>query len=159
MSHSERQADNGIVYIGFWLRFAASIIDTIAITAIILPILLLLYGKGLFAIHVDPDLITTLQNMTPEFGEFIIKYILPAIAVILFWIFKSATPGKMAINAVIVDAKTFGKPSTRQLIVRYLGYYISILPFMLGLFWVAFDRRKQGWHDKLAGTVVIEKRR
>jgi len=26
---------------------------------------------------------------------------------------------------------------------------------LLGLVWVAFDRRKQGWHDKLAGTVVI----
>jgi len=159
MSSSERQSDDAIIYIGFWLRFAASIIDTIAITAIILPILLLFYGKDLFAIHIDPDLMTTLQNMTPEFGEFIIKYILPAIAVILFWILKSATPGKMAISAVIVDAKTFGKPSTLQLIIRYLGYYISILPFMLGLFWVAFDRRKQGWHDKLAGTVVIEKRR
>ena len=157
MIEPEPQQEDEIVYIGFWLRFAASIIDTIAITAIILPVLLLLYGKGLFSIDIDPNLVKTLQNMTPEFGEFIIKYILPAIAVILFWIFKSATPGKMAINAQIVDAKTFGKATTQQLIIRYLGYYVSIIPLMLGLFWVALDRRKQGWHDKLAGTVVIEK--
>jgi uncharacterized RDD family membrane protein YckC len=26
---------------------------------------------------------------------------------------------------------------------------------MLGFIWIAFDKRKQGWHDKLAGTVVI----
>jgi uncharacterized RDD family membrane protein YckC len=25
----------------------------------------------------------------------------------------------------------------------------------LGFIWVAFDKRKQGWHDKIAGTVVI----
>jgi uncharacterized RDD family membrane protein YckC len=25
----------------------------------------------------------------------------------------------------------------------------------LGLLWVAFDRRKQGWHDKIANTVVV----
>ena len=42
-----------------------------------------------------------------------------------------------------------------QLIGRYLGYYVSILPMMLGIIGVGFDARKQGWHDKLAGTVVI----
>ncbi|MGR3985112.1 MAG: RDD family protein, partial [Gammaproteobacteria bacterium] len=31
--------------------------------------------------------------------------------------------------------------------------------FGLGLLWVAFDKRKQGWHDKLAGTVVIKRPR
>lgn len=30
-----------------------------------------------------------------------------------------------------------------------------MLPFCVGIIWVAFDKRKQGWHDKLAGTVVI----
>jgi len=158
MTSSEQPHDSKIVYVGFWLRFAASIIDTIAVTVVILPLLFFIYGKGLFAVDIDPDLIKMLHNLVPEFGEFIIKYILPAIAVILFWIFKSATPGKMAINAQIVDAKTFGKPSTRQLIGRYFAYYVSTLPLMLGFIWVAFDSRKQGWHDKIAGTVVIEKR-
>jgi uncharacterized RDD family membrane protein YckC len=81
---------------------------------------------------------------------------LPAIAVILFWVYKSATPGKMALKLKIVDAKTGDKPSTGQLIGRYFGYYVSILPFMLGIIWVGFDGRKQGWHDKLAGTVVVK---
>jgi uncharacterized RDD family membrane protein YckC len=26
---------------------------------------------------------------------------------------------------------------------------------MLGIIWVAFDKRKQGFHDKLAGTLVV----
>jgi uncharacterized RDD family membrane protein YckC len=30
---------------------------------------------------------------------------------------------------------------------------------LLGLVWVAFDPRKQGWHDKIAGTVVVRPRR
>ncbi len=41
------------------------------------------------------------------------------------------------------------------MIGRYFGYYVSILPLMLGIIWVGIDKRKQGWHDKLAGTVVI----
>ena len=60
-------------------------------------------------------------------------------------------------SAIIVDAKTFGRPSNRQLIGRYLGYYVSILPLGFGFLWIAFDKRKQAWHDKLAGTVVVRK--
>jgi uncharacterized RDD family membrane protein YckC len=74
---------------------------------------------------------------------------------VLFWVYRQATPGKIAIDARIVDATTGEKPSTGQLIGRYLGYYVSTIPLLLGFVWVAFDPRKQGWHDKLAGTVVV----
>jgi len=63
----------------------------------------------------------------------------------------------MAISAKIVDAKTGEQPSTAQFIGRYFAYFISVLPLCLGMVWVAFDMRKQGWHDKLAGTVVVRK--
>jgi len=45
------------------------------------------------------------------------------------------------------------------LIGRYFGYFLASIPLGLGLLWVAFDKRKQGWHDKLAGTVVIRETR
>ncbi len=76
-------------------------------------------------------------------------------AVILFWRNKQATFGKMAIRAKIVDANTGGVPTTRQDIIRYFGYLVSLLPLGLGYLWIAFDSRKQGFHDKLAGTVVV----
>jgi uncharacterized RDD family membrane protein YckC len=61
----------------------------------------------------------------------------------------------MALKLTIVDARTGGKPTTGQLIGRYLGYYVSMLPLFLGIIWVGIDKRKQGFHDKLAGTVVV----
>ena len=137
-----------VEYVGFWLRVAASIIDSIIIVFITTPVLFAIYGDEYFSG----------DSLIHGFAELLISYILPAIAIIVFWIYKSATPGKMAVGAEIVDAKTLGKPSKWQLIGRYLGYYVSIIPFMLGIIWVAFDSRKQGWHDKLAGTVVIHKR-
>jgi len=84
-----------------------------------------------------------------------VSYVLPAIAIIAFWVYKSATPGKIAIRATIVDAKTGLQPSNGQLIGRYFAYYISTLPLCLGFLWIAWDPKKQGWHDKLAGTVVV----
>jgi uncharacterized RDD family membrane protein YckC len=43
-----------------------------------------------------------------------------------------------------------------RLVIRLLCYFVSALPFCLGFLWAAFDRRKRGWHDKIAGTVVIQ---
>ncbi len=40
-------------------------------------------------------------------------------------------------------------------IVRWVGIVISAVMLLLGLAWIAVDPRKQGWHDKLAGTVVV----
>nr|MCC4835487.1 RDD family protein [Vibrio lentus] len=85
-------------------------------------------------------------------------WIFPVVAILVFWIYRQATPGKMAISAKIVDATTGDKPSLQQYIVRYLGYILATIPFGLGIFWVAWDKRKQGWHDKLANTVVICKK-
>ncbi len=134
-----------IEYIGFWKRTAASIIDSILITLVTAPILIQLYGVEYF------------QSTQPIYGpgDLLLNYLFPAIAVVIFWHFRSATPGKMLFNARIVDAKSFGKPSTGQLIGRYLGYYLSILGLGLGFLWIIWDKRKQGWHDKLAGTLVI----
>lgn len=134
------------VYAGFWIRTAAALIDSILMFFVFIPILIAIYG-------ID-SLVS--GNFTRGFVGFLINYILPAFAVIIFWIYKSATPGKMATGLSIVDAKTGEKPSTKQFIGRYLSYYVSMLPFFLGIFWVGIDKRKQGWHDKLAGTVVIK---
>lgn len=62
----------------------------------------------------------------------------------------------MVIGARLVDAATLGKLTTGQAILRYIGYYASTIPLLLGLVWVGFDARKQGWHDKIAGTLVIK---
>jgi uncharacterized RDD family membrane protein YckC len=134
-------------YAGFWIRVWASIIDTVLIMLLTFPLLMAVYGTDYF----DPEITGYIAGPL----DFLISWVLPAIAVIVFWIYRSATPGKMAISARIVDANTGGKASTGQLIGRYFGYFISAIPLGLGIIWVAFDKRKQGWHDKLAGTVVF----
>jgi uncharacterized RDD family membrane protein YckC len=39
-------------------------------------------------------------------------------------------------------------------ILRFLGYMLAALPFFLGFAWILVDNRRQGWHDKIAGTYV-----
>jgi len=138
--------DNDLKYVGFWKRTVAVLVDTFLIILVTLPILIWVYG------------IEYLNNEHMEKGsfDFIINYVFPTIAVILLWKYYQATPGKMIFKATIVDAKTGGKPTLKQWIIRYLGYFVSLLPFGLGYFWVAFDKKKQSFHDKLANTLVIQ---
>jgi len=135
-------------YAGFWVRVVATIIDTVLVMLITSPMLVSVYGWDYF----DEGKSRIIAGP----AEILIGWVLPAIAVIVFWMKKQATPGKMALSLRILDADSGHKPSAAQFVGRYLGYLVSMLPFFLGLIWVAFDKRKQGWHDKLAGTVVVK---
>ena len=140
--------DEPIEYAGFWIRVVAYLVDAFLITLVTLPILYFVYGPTYF----ESD------HLILGGVDILLSCVFPVVAVIAFWALKSATPGKMAFSAIIVDARTGAKPSVPQFIARYFCYIISALPFLLGFLWVAIDRRKQGWHDKIAGTVVIRQR-
>ena len=136
-------------YVGFWARVTASLVDTVLLCIILYPVLTLIYGREYW----------TSASLIRGPADLVLQWVLPPLAIIAFWIARQATPGKMVIRAKIVDAET-GAPLTRgQAIGRYLGYYVSLFGLGLGFFWVGWDKRKQGWHDKLAGTVVIRPRR
>lgn len=132
-------------YVGFWPRTGATLIDWILIFVLTAPLVTLIYGTSYW----------TSEQLIHGPIDFFITYLFPAIVVILFWVKEQATPGKMAVSAKIVDVKTGNAASTGQLVGRYFSYFLSGIPIGLGFIWVAFDDRKQGWHDKLAGTVVI----
>lgn len=136
-------------YVGFWLRVWASIIDSVLVMLILIPLTVAVYGWDYFMVATHAS----------GAAEFFISWVLPAVAVLAFWMAKNATPGKMAISATIVDERTGGPPGTAQHLGRYFGYFLAAIPLGLGLIWVAFDPKKQGWHDKLAGTVVVRPRK
>ena len=135
-------------YAGFWARVGAALIDTILVSFLTIPLVRIVYGSAYgsgMSVFQGP-------------ADIAISLLLPAIASVAFWVARGATPGKMAISAQVVDARTGLKPSLGQSVGRYLGYYVSAIPFGLGLLWVGIDPKKQGWHDKLAGTVVIRRK-
>ena len=142
----EAASSQRIEYVGFWRRLFAAVIDFLVVFVVETPLLLAIYGREYMSLS---------QEGYAGFWDFLIQAILPAVAVILFWRYQGATPGKMAIGAQIVDASSGRRPTTARLVVRYFAYLVSALPFFLGFFWIALDRRKQGWHDKIAGTVVV----
>ena len=88
--------------------------------------------------------------------QFSFEYVIPFIVVIAFWVYSGATPGKMLFKLKIVDAETRGPVTPLRLILRYFAYFVSAIPLCLGFVWIAWDKNKQSWHDKIARTVVTQ---
>ena len=71
-----------------------------------------------------------------------------------FWYFAGMTIGNavMGIRIIRTNGKRVGPFRT---LLRLIGYAIALIPFGLGFFWILIDDRRQGWHDKLAGTFAV----
>ena len=138
-------------YVGFWARVGAAFVDAVVLITVTYPILIATYGLDYFS--------PTKQAVVAGPVDILVSWVFPFVAIVLFWHYKQATPGKMAVGARVVDASTGEPLSIGRCITRYLGLIIASLPLGLGVLWIAFDRRKQGWHDKIAGSVVVAARR
>lgn len=138
-------------YAGFWRRLMAFIVDILWISPLVIFLLYINYG-GDYA-HLQNRAASQLEHF--EWPVFLINHILPALLIIWFWMKYAATPGKLLLDCEILDAIT-GQPITfKQALLRYAAYIVSALPLGLGFLWILWDKQKQSWHDKIAGTVVI----
>jgi uncharacterized RDD family membrane protein YckC len=131
-------------YASFWQRALALLIDWLIVVVIAMPIIVVSFGASYFSL--DP---------VRRAGDLVIALLVGAL-VVGFWRYCGATPGKLAVGVKIVDANTGATPSTGRLVLRLVCYLVSAAPLYLGFLWAAVDRRKQGWHDKIAGTIVIQ---
>lgn len=143
MHHND---DTEYEYAGFWIRVLASIGDSILLFIVLMPILVILYTIGL----INPD-----NNQVFNPIDLLMQ-IFSAAVYVFFWVKYAGTPVKRLLKLKILDAKTGEHLSYGQAFIRYIGYIPSALVLCLGFIWVAFDSKKQGWHDKMAGSVVVK---
>ena len=73
-----------------------------------------------------------------------------------FWAHGGATPGMKMLHIRVVREQDGGPVSGGSAVLRLIGYWINSIVFYIGFIWILIDSHRQGWHDKIAGTVVIE---
>ncbi|MDA8390682.1 MAG: RDD family protein [Gammaproteobacteria bacterium] len=139
-------------YAGFWRRLCADIVDNL--------ILLPLASVPMPLLTEPPHRASTLarelaQNLAAHAGQQLLMLLVGVAYSVFFWVRYLGTPGKLLFRCRVVDAQTHAALSVSQSLLRNLGYIVSALPCMLGFLWIAWDPRKQGFHDKIAGTVVL----
>jgi uncharacterized RDD family membrane protein YckC len=142
---------------GFWRRGVALVIDKFILNIIYTILIILefrMFPSSPYARH--PDLPAGIWgSMTGRFllGHCLISIVMSAAYFTYFHGSIGQTPGKIVLKLRVVG--TAGKKLTYGIaFLRWIGSLISSLAFFLGFLWAAFDGRKQGWHDKIAGTVV-----
>jgi hypothetical protein len=95
-------------------------IDTVLLMLVTMPLLWWIYGPRYFD--------GSIGGMFAGPADFLISFVLPALAVILFWRHRQATPGKMMLSLRVVDAESGGPPTLGQGVGRYFAYFVSTLP-------------------------------
>ena len=139
----ETPADGGITrdaanleYIGFWIRLAAELIDQAIIVLAILFLVLII-----------------------RLTEFALVLAVPVILYLVYKHLKCQTPGRKLLKIKVVNAKGEDVGFWRGAFRETIAKLISGLFFYIGFFWIAWDRRKRGWHDHIAGTFVVRVQR
>jgi uncharacterized RDD family membrane protein YckC len=144
---------------GFWRRAVAYGIDKmiLQIFCIILYVAgLLLQGANqpIYRYGSDLDLFGGLLDTNAILIYYFMALFLDMVYFTWFHGSSGQTPGKILLRLRVVQAT--GEPMTFGIaFLRWVGYVISKLAVYLGFIWIALDRRKQGWHDKIAQTVVV----
>ncbi len=178
------QQDTGVLYAGFKRRLNAATIDMLVFVIVIFCVFggnsilspeimnaqnqVLSSGQGNTeaadnSVVRDTVKAEAVREAVAEIAPIMIRnslyqFVLIAFIVIPFWYYKGATIGKMIYAMKIVDAKTMARASLKQCIIRFLAYIISLVVVCIGFFAIAYDDEKRGWHDKIAGTMVIHLR-
>jgi uncharacterized RDD family membrane protein YckC len=82
----------------------------------------------------------------------------------VFLLWRGATPGKLAVGLRVRPWTPGARLTPRAVVGRWVGFeglsalpYVGVLLVLLDVVWPLSDRRRQAWHDKLAGTVVVHR--
>jgi uncharacterized RDD family membrane protein YckC len=164
-----RSAHNQYQFAGFWRRLAAGIIDMLILS--ILPVAWIAVAVVIFGPPVDvpeasafDQLAGVQQVLDSQRASHLSQQqrlagwasnIFSVAFVIGFWTWKGQTPGKMLFKIRII--RKDGQPlSLWHSTLRYVGQLIGLTLFFLGILMIAWDSKRQGLHDKIAGTYVIK---
>ena len=146
MSELEKKPEDfALEYAGFWIRFAAIVIDILIIFLFLYIIDIMISGL------VTRLIVPSLSIKTTCF----ISWLIGIAYLASFWTWRGQTPGKIILGIKII--RTDSSPITWQhALLRYLGYIVSTLIICIGFIMIAFDNHKQGLHDKIADTYVVK---
>jgi uncharacterized RDD family membrane protein YckC len=149
-------------YAGFTSRLIAYLIDTV-IVIIGVSVIWWLINVSIDLLRVRDVLdalgwLEEFQFLFDTNEEILLRGIVIILGVGLYHIFflslANRTIGKALMGLQVVPLKG-GRIGVIRATLRYLGYIVSIIPLFFGFVWILFSRRRQGWHDKIAGTCVV----
>jgi uncharacterized RDD family membrane protein YckC len=142
----------GVKFAGYGARLVAYIVDAIVL-GIVIAVLSVVF-IALIAGAAAND------SGGAAIGSTFIYVILILVVSVLyfpyFWANGGATPGMKMLHIRVVRDADGGPIGWGPAILRLIGYWVNSVVLYVGYIWIFIDKRRRGWHDLIAGTVVIE---
>lgn len=114
------------------------------------------FGRRLAASLIDGLIFMVVEMVIPVGMRFLFNIVVSPLYSIVLWVrWNGQTVGKKAMKIKVVK-EAGGVLTYREAVIRYFCYFVSGIPLFLGYLWVIWDDKKQGWHDKIAGTLVVK---
>nr|WP_321350674.1 RDD family protein [uncultured Methanoregula sp.] len=154
------------MYAGLGRRFVAFIIDIILITiigSVVIAFLSLANGVKyvyFMATGVPYSTLTEAGTLDAALGPAIAAF--GMFLIIVPWVYfagfessrSQATPGKVLMHLIVTDLSG-NKPTFARTTLRFFGKYISALIIFIGFLMIGLTKKRQGLHDKIAGSLVL----
>jgi uncharacterized RDD family membrane protein YckC len=138
----------GLQYAGFWIRLLGFALDAIPVSVVF----------GLVAGSQGAGLVCNTASggsCTFNWTGYLLRLGVLGAYFILSWPILGASPAQRLLRIRVVNARNGERIQIGRATLRCIGLVVAALPLGAGLLWAAFDSRKQGWHDRIAGTMVV----
>jgi uncharacterized RDD family membrane protein YckC len=147
----------GIEFAPHGARLVAYLVDAFIASAIALVLLtvavIVLLGGGDWS---DPESPVLEPGVIATFMVLALLAVVIAVAYFpFFWARGGQTPGMGLFGLRVVRDRDGGAVGWGSAILRLIGLTIGGSVFYLGYIWILIDKRRRGWHDLIAGTVVV----
>jgi uncharacterized RDD family membrane protein YckC len=148
----------GIQFAPHGARLVAYIIDGLIIGFVVTALWLVASVVFASGVTIEGEQVTSVSGGAA--GGFLVIFLIGLVIAFLyfpfFWARGGQTPGMMPFGLRVVrdrDGSEFGWGTA---LLRLVGLWISAIVFYLGFIWIFIDQRRRGWHDLIAGTVVVK---
>ena len=133
---------------GFGVRTIAYLIDALLLSFVggAFPYLVISTGA--------PAQVNAGQQATTSGGG---SVLVSLIYFVIFWswIGGGHTLGMRMFRLRVVREQDWKPLTVGNALLRWIGLWLSFVACFIGVIWVAIDGRHQGWHDKIARTLVV----
>jgi uncharacterized RDD family membrane protein YckC len=149
-------------YAGFASRAAGMVLDAVIVSTILIVITWVTTSLGSYlGLDIGKCLATGLStSLRSQIGCVLARLLLAfnalfaVVYTVVMWMLIGQTIGQsiMGVRVVRLDGRRITFFTALR---RLIGYAVCVVTLGLGFVWVLIDDRRQGWHDKIAGTCVI----
>jgi len=146
---TQQPPQNTPTYAGFWIRFAAMLVDGMIfqIISTIIVVVIVIFVPSVLGNELLKNIIIGLYNVS-----FILYYVLTQSGV------HQATIGKRLAGIKVVHSADMSRITFGRSLGRELSKIVSYMILAIGFLMIGFTSKKQGLHDMMAGTLVIKEK-